>query len=1260
MAVQALVGLFESRSSVRSSVPPAGSARTEDPTESTSESGPSTPRAGASSTVTDTLKPQSFLRRREPSHPDDVDEVDHALPIHAYSAVHGTRYDRLNEEAHEISIDITEEPLRATGHFSVARLQKQSSTSARFSPGIREVEDEGVEMGLLDSASTSRTLTRSPPIDSGIGDTSSITSSATVYQKHPASSSTTLVPCSSQSSPHIPIPVSKILARKALPLALPDLDNYISSLPAPSFPSVEGGSNPKDPAVKMFRPMDRLATSKKTLDDLEHNTQITPSWRNCASILAMVLSLTLGISGSSLIASFYSIQSFFDTIQIFALLLNTIMSRDETTDEWRTLFLVKIPNILALNFTTPLLLSFAILLAFMVFCGLLLYYFYRTTSLCSHQRPAYPKHPWLIMIVVFLLTVFYLPVSTMAVHVLVWSDDLWVVPNPYINATSSPPVVAPLGPADQYRDPLDFCYTTTMKRHAINYAPVTVLVALICFAGLTVWFPIYLYRTIRTVTPVVGPYTELGTKRSNSDMNREYQRLLERDTNPLRFLYSGYRRNWGTYQSIFLLAKLTTLLITAIVNPNNCLFRSLPSNRVQLIHQIILVVAMFVFLVLQCFLAPFINPINNASEWTSRLNYLLTSAVALGVALNLPGKNILNGAILYTIYIVTYGLNIYFTIINWDIMRRLVKKLARRIDFSIDVFSPRLDLSPSCPHTKRRIWQEAITTLFLTEPECEIPKTQAMEFTQWRDDEYPPYLLGFAGTPGERLVENLRILREVGSAAYNKAVILTSGPDNTQFFQLEQIIQNHYVGPDCYWKNPEAPTPKCTTFFGNAWWIPFPPTVVIRFDDGPLAVLTSVHDLETYVHQNSSHYIQRKRQVRRTLRALDGVPVTWPYDCMQYVGSQDAWCGCKRRFGTKTLVHYRSGVLRIKRRGHLPWEGFDIGSGFEVELTYAKDISIDGSAIGLNAEFDFTQLLARFFALNQQLIPNLLACLEDVLASYRRHCRRQCRWKTDTLSYHFLTDVYDRPRKATDVAEIVLKCEHDQRVRRLAVWSEVVFEITHERFLAVASSELATWWYIFWDDLWRRNYDTISALSKHATDFNPHYPSSIAYRPLPRAALEAFLTQRGLLHKTAKWGDFFHSGFLNKMYLRMNDIAFHGSHGAIIFHLGEGRSELDMEEIDMQTLVQPSTLGTGGGTDYDDESIRARPYYRWEGILDDPVRKNKRTHRSLLSKLAVWFGISPLWRSGAPSTGLALDVRTEKGHYVLLDNTLQGQKWTAK
>lgn len=52
---------------------------------------------------------------------------------------------------------------------------------------------------------------------------------------------------------------------------------------------------------------------------------------------------------------------------------------------------------------------------------------------------------------------------------------------------------------------------------------------------------------------------------------------------------------------------------------------------------------------------------------------------------------------------------------------------------------------------------------------------------------------------------------------------------------------------------------------------------VLRYDDGPLAVLNDLSDLEQYVVQNSETEIQRRREIRIALRALDGQRVYWPY-----------------------------------------------------------------------------------------------------------------------------------------------------------------------------------------------------------------------------------------------------------------------------------------------------------------------------------------------------------------------------------------------
>ena len=93
-----------------------------------------------------------------------------------------------------------------------------------------------------------------------------------------------------------------------------------------------------------------------------------------------------------------------------------------------------------------------------------------------------------------------------------------------------------------------------------------------------------------------------------------------------------------------------------------------------------------------------------------------------------------------------------------------------------------------------------------------------------------------------------------------------------------------------------------------------------------------------------------------------------------------------------------------------------------------------------------------------------------------------------------------------------------------------------------------------------------------------------------------------------------------------------------------------MDDVDPQTQGRPSALGTGGGTDHDDPSIRPRPNYTWETLMSSPVKEFVRGGRWFASKLGVWFGLTPLWRPGFTITGLALDVKLdEQRRYVPLE-----------
>jgi hypothetical protein len=157
-------------------------------------------------------------------------------------------------------------------------------------------------------------------------------------------------------------------------------------------------------------------------------------------------------------------------------------------------------------------------------------------------------------------------------------------------------------------------------------------------------------------------------------------------------------------------------------------------------------------------------------------------------------------------------------------------------------------------------------------------------------------------------------------------------------------------------------------------------------------------------------------------------------------------------------------VLRVQHHGELIWGGFALGSGFDVSLEYDKGVRVPGGVIGLNDDYDLNSLLARFLALNQCLIPASLRALEDALRNYRATYREEAAMKAWTLSYRFLTAVYNNPEGMPDLAAAAAKHEQNELVQEFLLSAECkeVLKSAQERLTHVSTSEVATWWYIFW------------------------------------------------------------------------------------------------------------------------------------------------------------------------------------------------------
>jgi hypothetical protein len=93
---------------------------------------------------------------------------------------------------------------------------------------------------------------------------------------------------------HLPIPLTTIFARDAAPLYLPKLDDVISLLPKRSFTLPHRKVSSK--YNQIFPPMDLLAASGQSLEDLENNSKIAPGWRNRTSILSGLVDVIVGVA----------------------------------------------------------------------------------------------------------------------------------------------------------------------------------------------------------------------------------------------------------------------------------------------------------------------------------------------------------------------------------------------------------------------------------------------------------------------------------------------------------------------------------------------------------------------------------------------------------------------------------------------------------------------------------------------------------------------------------------------------------------------------------------------------------------------------------------------------------------------------------------------------------------------------------------------------------------------------------------------------
>ena len=222
-------------------------------------------------------------------------------------------------------------------------------------------------------------------------------------------------------------------------------------------------------------------------------------------------------------------------------------------------------------------------------------------------------------------------------------------------------------------------------------------------------------------------------------------------------------------------------------------------------------------------------------------------------------------------------------------------------------------------------------------------------------------------------------------------------------------------------------------------------------------------------------------------------------------------------------------------------------------------------------------------------------------------------------------------------------------MRNLPILYEGCIALMYERLSAINRSPVHRFWWILFDEIWRLNSNDYSSLRKYRRSFSPQYATSIAYRPMTRAALEKFLAKRGMWKNGGAKGGPFNRGLLNRIYFYLNEIVFSGHADGRVLNPGRGWSKGNNPFLDPvvdSTLRRAATIKvglghdatqatrrdistidnhsslllpkserekswgmtanpsltpsqyTGGGTAYSNDSVIVRTAYRWEQRLD--------------------------------------------------------------
>jgi len=695
-----------------------------------------------------------------------------------------------------------------------------------------------------------------------------------------------------------------------------------------------------------------------------------------------------------------------------------------------------------------------------------------------------------------------------------------------------------------------------------------IIVAAVVFILYSICFPLACLSLIKRNVPrgsTEDPnfrFNEDGVKVPYSD--ELYRRDLETDprqqNNPFLALYDGYERQ-GKFYKIWSLALKAALIIPAVVLWD----KTVPQVSICL-------VAMFLFTLYSSKSRPFLDPVSDFMEVCGRIAAFATALFGLiGSPSVAPGSSTVMGILINVINAVNFTIMGACFLMGIRAVRNLCKRMGvKTLEFSNTV-SGRVGNCREIVQlgggwdlrleTKHRIWH-AFWDAFLRLP---APAPAGAADTD-------PGSAAAASSPGdaaaakpepqfgaavvERFSELKAITTDVGKARIAAHFEALRNPSK---WAQRQWLAWELEGTDVFW---DGATQKDTgsvagTRFGRMYTVPYPFHAVWVSDSGEGYAFLWEEDMDQFVACNSNGETLRRKGVRRQLRALAGQTVVYHMereethtvpDGEEHYTDKDGNRKTRQRYSSvRVHMTYNSGTVSVGgTRPELMSEGFDFrltltdGTGVAVAPHTGEHHTIHGTAslgtgdLGVDEAYNPSEQLNRLLSVNAAVAAARAPAVEQAYREYRTRINGERAAKENVMASAFWLHVYDAdtlPRAALE--QYFAACESNPALRGIPFAHRDALTFLYGRMSFARSHPCASLWFLFFDDVWRNNQHIAALIAPPAAALmNPLQPTSLAYSPQPRAALEAKLDE---LKLRGRFG-LFTREVLDILYKRMETV----------------------------------------------------------------------------------------------------------------------------